>query len=264
MELTMSVRNGENKILSEARGEEMVMLIHRDEYREGDRVVFTCSEPGFYEVMFEDTLPPSIVYVERQAQFVIPFGLMPRIGYSPRAFGSGQHFYTARPANPAVPAARRNLALNPYDQHGDTGMFPHARANVETRGEALFAARNVIDGMFANSCHYPYPFQSWGINQDPCAELRVEFGVPVDLDSVDLTLRADYPHDSYWVQATLEFSDGSRETVRPEKSALPQRFPMSKKGVTWLVLKELVKAEDESPFPALTQIEAWGTVCRKK
>lgn len=261
MKLTMSVYNKQGEVLSAGSAENLVTLIHSSEYQEGDYIVFTCSVPGFYEIMFEDTMPPSIVYVPEKAVFHIPFGLMPRIGYSPRAFTSVQHLLTARAANPAFVTARRNLALNPYDQHGETGMFPHAAANVETRNEALFAARNAIDGMYANHCHYPYPFQSWGINQDPDAELKIEFGIPVDLDSVVLTLRADYPHDSHWIQATVEFSDGSREIIKLEKSDLPQEFPIQKKAITWLVLKELIKAEDESPFPALTQIETWGTVC---
>lgn len=39
----------------------------------------------------------------------------------------------------------------------------------------------------------------------------------------------------------------------------PQRFPLpAPKTVTGLVLKELIQAEGPSPFPALTQIEAWG------
>ena len=62
--------------------------------------------------------------------------------------------------------ARRNLALNPLDQRGNTGMRPHACANVETRNEALFAARNAVDGIHANLRHYPYPaltqVEAWG------------------------------------------------------------------------------------------------------
>lgn len=41
----------------------------------------------------------------------------------------------------------RNLAKNVMDQHGETNCYPHASANVETRGEAVFAARNAIDGV---------------------------------------------------------------------------------------------------------------------
>lgn len=54
--------------------------------------------------------------------------------------------------------------LNPYDSHETKGIYPHAQANVETRGEAVFAARNAIDGVFANWSHGEWPYQSWGIN----------------------------------------------------------------------------------------------------
>lgn len=143
-------------------------------------------------------------------------------------------------------------------------MFPYAVANVETRNEALFAARNAIDGIFANEKHYPFPYQSWGINKKPDAELTIQFGVPVNLDSLALTLRADYPHDSYWTQATVEFSDGSSEVVSLQKSTQPQAFAMEKASITWLALKNLIKHQDDSPFPALTQIEAWGKIAQEE
>ena len=38
----------------------------------------------------------------------------------------------------------------------------------------------------------------------------------------------------------------------------PQRIPMEPRRVRSLVLKELISADGPSPFPALTQIEAWG------
>ena len=78
------------------------------------------------------------------------------------------------------------------------------------------------------------------------------------LDEIRLTLRADYPHDNYWTQATLEFSDGSREVMQLTDSRAPQALKFAPKTVEWLVLKELIRAEGPSPFPALTQIEAWG------
>ena len=37
-----------------------------------------------------------------------------------------------------------------------------------------------------------------------------------------LTLRADFPHDSYWTQATVAFDDGSREVLQLTKTAAPQ------------------------------------------
>ena len=56
----------------------------------------------------------------------------------------------------------------------------------------------------------------------------------------------------------LEFSDGSREVMPLTGSRTPQRLQFAPKTVEWLVLKELIRAEGPSPFPALTQIEAWG------
>ena len=34
--------------------------------------------------------------------------------------------------------------------------------------------------------------------------------------------RADFPHDNYWVKATVEFSDGSQLNIPLVKSAKPQ------------------------------------------
>jgi len=56
----------------------------------------------------------------------------------------------------------------------------------------------------------------------------------------------------------VQFSDGSAEVLPLEKTAAPQRFAISPRTVTSLVLCRLKKADDPSPFPALTQIEAWG------
>lgn len=180
------------------------------------------------------------------------------ITYSPKSFAGACHIIRARFATPEEIAARRNLAYNPYDEHGDTGFFPHAHANVETRGEAVFAARNAIDGIYENDAHGIWPYQSWGINRDPNAALTLDFGRPVTIDELRLTLRADFPHDAWWTQATVEFDNGSREVLELKKSAAPQCFAIAPRTVKSLKLFELIKADDPSPFPALTQIEAWG------
>lgn len=258
--MKLEIRNCKGKILASAEGEAFITLVYPPKYRKGDQIVFTCGKPGFYELLLEDALPSSLVYVKEQAVFTIPFGRMPRVGYPPRAFLNIQHLLTARAADPEMVHVRRNLALNPLDQHGHPGMWPHAYANVETRSEQLFAARNAIDGIHANHRHYPYPFQSWGINKSPDAQLTIDFGLPVTLDEIVLTLRADYPHDSYWTKATLAFDDGSLEQIGLEKTDQPQHFTISPRCVTSLTLKDLIKHEDPSPFPALTQIEAWGTI----
>ena len=170
-------------------------------YQPGDRIAMEISRPGqFCVVQFEDTMMPALIYVaQREINFYIPFGEQ-AITYSPKSFQGSRHLIRARLATPEELAARRNLAFNCYDQHGDTGYYPHASANVETRGEAVFAARNAIDGIFANSSHGEYPYQSWGINRDPNAALTLDFGREVLVDELRITERADFPHDNYWTR----------------------------------------------------------------
>lgn len=238
---------------------ETVSLVYRAEYKPGDRVSLEVAEPGQYcVVQFEDTMAPVLIYVDRrEINFNIPFGEQ-AVTYSPKSFRGDCHIIRARTASAEEIAARRNLAFNPYDQHGDTGFYPHAHANVETRGEAVFAARNAVDGVYENAAHGFWPYQSWGINRDPDAALTLEFGRPVKLDEIRLTLRADFPHDCWWTAATVRFSDGSSEVLSLTKTPAPQAFAIAPRVVTSLTLCELKKADDPSPFPALTQIEAWG------
>jgi hypothetical protein len=44
-----------------------------------------------------------------------------------------------------------------------------------------------------------------------------------------------------------------------KKESHPQAFDIKARTVEWLTLRHLKKADDPSPFPALTQFEAWGT-----
>lgn len=236
-----------------------VELVYTNRYKRGDRVALEIGTPGQYcVVQFEDTMPPALVFVQkREINFNIPFGEQASV-YSPKSFAGACHVVRARLASETEIAARRNLAFNPYDAHGDTGFYPHASANVETRGEAVFAARNAIDGVYLNTVHGEWPYQSWGINRDPNAALTLDFGRPVTVDEIRLTLRADFPHDSWWTAATVRFDDGSAETLALQKQSAPQAFAIKPRTVAKLTLCELKKADDESPFPALTQIEVFG------
>jgi len=156
--------------------------------------------------------------------------------------------------------AYKNLALNPFDQHEVSGVYPHASANVETRGEAVFAARNAIDGCICTLSHGEWPYESWGINRQDDAKITIDFGRKVDFDKIVLYTRADFPHDNWWVQGTFEFSDGTTQVVNMDKKVQePHVFHICKKGIEWIKLGNLIKADDPSPFPALTQIEVYGT-----
>lgn len=257
----IAVYTSDGKLRASSNLSEFPILVFTEEYEKGDYILLETEASGaFWELRLEDSMPPALVYLAGNTlRFNIPFDEQ-MIPYSPKSFSGALHMICARPAESAQVYGRRNLALNPYDTSASEGCFPHASANIETRGEAVFAARNTIDGVYANSFHGEYPYQSWGINRNPDAELRIDFGLPCFLDELRLTLRADFPHDNYWVQASVDFSDGSTETILLEKTELPQVFHFEQKRVEWVALNHLIPSYEPSPFPALTQIELWGTI----
>lgn len=257
--LAIEVQNAGGETLARREDEGQVCLVYSAAYQPGDTLILTSSEEPVYLVLqLEDAMNPAFVYLAGQTyRFVIPFAEK-KIAYSPKAFTGELHVLTARLATAAERAAYKNLALNVYDQHANTVCFPHASANVETRGESVFAARNAINGNVANDSHGPWPYESWGINQRADAELQVDFGRMVEIDQVVLTLRADFPHDNYWQQVTLHFSDGSRQVAQLVKTHRPQAIAIAPRRVEWVKLNELIKSDDPALFPALTQIEVFG------
>lgn len=237
----------------------LATLIYSSIYEEGDLISIELNQCGlFCEVQLDEAMKPAILFISGDVlYFKIPFEEM-RSALSPKAFHGSCHVITARILEEWEVKIKRNLALNPYDGFLAPGIFPHADANVETRNEAVFAARNAIDGIYANHSHGKFPYGSWGINQQEDAEWKLEFGQSVLIDELRLTLRADYPHDNYWKQAAVEFSDGSIEVIELSRLDEPQAFKFEPKTVSWLILKNLIKSNEISPFPALTQFEAIG------
>ena len=258
-EMKFQVLAADGRVKAESTGGNRVSLVFEEAYEEGDQIVFTAERTGmFYQIQVDDCLGEGVVYLtESRWVFDIPFGEK-RVSYSPRVFMGERHLLTAQPAEQRELEGRRNLALNVLDQHGDRGCFPPASANVETRGESVFAARNAIDGVLENLSHGEWPYESWGINRRDDAEIRLDFGREVEIDEIVLWTRADFPHDNWWVEATFEFSDGTEKTVQMEKSIAPHRFPMEPKKISWMKMRDMKKAEDPSPFPALTQIQVYG------
>ena len=258
MELTISIVGADGTVKARASGTEDAKLVYAAAYEEGDVICLDGSQPGYVAAKLEDSMGEVLGWLSGQFRLMAPFGEK-RVSYSPRAFTGGVHLLQARAAGRDEVSAYRNLALNPLDSHENSGLFPHASANVETRGESVFAARNAIDGCYANDSHGPWPYQSWGINRDPEAELTLEFGRDVTIDRLVFTLRADFPHDNWWKRCTVWFSDGSRITPAFVKTGDRQTVDMTPRTVRWLKIGQLIKDEDDpSPFPALTQIEAWG------
>jgi len=122
----------------------------------------------------------------------------------------------------------------------------------------VFAARNAIDGVTVNDAHGEWPYESWGINRREDANMKLEFGRKVAVSRIRLYTRADFPHDNWWKQVTIRFSDGSEVVAELEKSEKPYEIVFEERVITELTLEKLKKADDPSPFPALTQIEVYG------
>lgn len=259
-----SVQNSAQEIKVSAEGEAFLNFAWEGIYEEGDQILIHVDDTEcFYVIRIDDTMDEALVYVTKQdIVYPVPFEEK-KTSYNPKSFTGERHYMTIRKAEDYEAYAYRNLAKNVMDQHGDPGVYPHASANVETRGEAVFAARNAIDGVLSNESHGFWPYESWGINRQDDAEITLEFGKPVDFDKIVLYTRADFPHDNWWVKGTLRFSDGTTEIIEMEKSYAPHVFNISRKNITWVKLGELIKADDPSPFPALTQMEVYGTVVKK-
>lgn len=263
MSLVLSVENSHGSVLSSSLPGDETWLVHEGEYSEGDQLVLSSSPdehvvPRHIFLRLDDALSPMLVYMTGGVfRYPVPFGEK-KVCFNPLSFSGTRHYIYVRYATPGEIGLRRNLACNPFDFHANTSLFPHARANVETRGESVFAARNAIDGLKANSFHGEWPYTSWGINRDPAACLTVEFGRPVHVDAAVFTLRADFPHDAWWQSATLGFSDGSSVIAKLRKDSRSQVIEFPARVTEWVTLDTLVKADDPSPFPALTQLEIWG------
>lgn len=246
---------------AESSGQTQAVLAWDGEYRKGDIIEFSGLKKGrFYKVKVDAAIEEALVLIETESViYTVPF-YEKKTSYNPLAFFGNRHYISIREAKEYEIGAYKNLALNPFDQHDVEGVYPHASANVETRGEAVFAARNAIDGCIATRSHGEWPYESWGINRQDDACFKLDFGRGVDIDRIEIYTRADFPHDNWWIKGVLEFSDGStRELTFDKHIDTPHIFDdIDKKDIRWIKLRDLIKADDPSPFPALTQIEVYG------
>lgn len=257
--LKITVYDEQNIKKDDVSGEDQAIMVYEKEYQPGDKILFETDEPDtYYVIRVDSSMDEAYVYLTKPSlQYDIPFQEK-KTSYNPAAFTGSYHYITMRKAEEYENSCCRNLAKNVMDQHQDLGCYPHAHANTETRGESVFAARNCLDGILANQSHGAWPYGSWGINRQDDAEITVEFGRPVDIYRICLYTRADFPHDNWWIQATINFSDGSKQIVNMNKRVKPHIFDIKKEQILWIKLSNLIKSEDPSPFPALTQIEVYG------
>ncbi|MBQ8616068.1 MAG: carbohydrate-binding protein [Clostridia bacterium] len=256
--IAIRVMSADDTLLAQTEHESETLLRVDREYQAGDVIVIESDNKHLIVQMDATILPGEVYLPEGKMTWTVPTGEH-RLAYCPVAFGGGRHIVTARAMTQAEVSARRNLACNPSDLRGDTDFFPHCTANVETRGESCFAARNVIDGMRHSDYHGEWPFQSWGIGAREDAWCLLDFGREVIADEMALTLRADFPHDAYWVSGHVVLSDGSEIAYDLEKTGDRQFIPFGgEHSIRWMRLERMQKSDDPSAFPALIEWEVFG------
>ena len=244
-------------VIASVSGDQEAQLLYKGSYEEGDAIRF-ATDYEYAVVQVDQAVKPARVYLPGKAfMFRLPLeGINPAV-YAPGAFTGEMHLCSIRPD---TERGYRNLACNPADQRGDVTCYPHATANVETRDESWFCARNVIDGERIANGHGPWPYGSWGIGARTDAELTLDFGREVEVDKLTLYLRADFPHDAYWIQGTVLLDDGFELTFPLEGIDGAQEVELGgKHRIRSLKLYKLIKCDNPSAFPSLRQLEVYGT-----
>jgi len=239
-------------------------------YQAGDRIVFGGAP--WMAVRVDNTIPECFVFAPRAASeevsYEIPFGREEKdtgIAYDPQSFAGTSHRITLRPLSKQEISGYRNLALNPCDltrkDEASVQFYPHATSNSVSRGAFDFEARNAIDGRSLNGHHGGWPYQSWGPQLRTDIWWKVDFGAPVSVDKVRLMVRTDFPHDSYWKNADLEFSDGSHVPLQISSSPEFQEFSFPARRVEWMRIANVVPA-DPAKWCSMMEVEAWGKQAR--
>ncbi len=258
MQIKIEILKKDDSTYMECTSENEVFMVFNEAYEEGDKIRVSCYCTNVFVILkLDECMDSTFVFLKDALVYEIPFGIM-KVSLNSKCFVGKRHYLYAREASKEEIELRKNLALNPYDTHENTELFPHVFANDETDSESVFAARNAIDGLIANTFHGEWPYTSWGINMNPDATLTVDFGREVRVDTIVLYLRADFPHDSWWRSVDVQFSDDTNIRFGLKKKNTAQSFSFGAKTITYLRLENLVKAEDKSFFPALTQIQVFG------
>ena len=166
------------------------------------------------------------------------------------------------PPLPQEPNTYRNMALNMDAIDAKSGeqpaSYPAASSNSVYENMRAFAASNAIDGNTENKGHGDR-FPSWGPhNKVDVLWWQVDFGKSIKTDQIAITIRADFPHDTFWKQCTIECSNGFTRQITLQKTADRQvfTFPMQN-NVTWLKLTNFVP-DQPGGWAALSEVEVLG------
>jgi len=240
------------------------------QYVKGDRIVITGAKDLVVKV--DEHYAEALLHAPKEkVDFPIP--LWPvgkyakRYPHPPKAFQGDKHVITARLASDVEVKAYRNVAVNPMDPRGNSPAYPHASSNSEWGEAAVFSAKTAIDGFVeATGDHHSWPRQSWGPylpgGKHPAPELTVDFGRPCEIDKLVIVGRYNVRQGGYWKEVTVEFSDGSKVTIKPKYNGKRQEFPIEKRVVTSMKFTTLVP-NIAKKYAAFVEVEAWGKVAAK-
>ncbi len=257
--IEIKVCDGTGAVIASASHPDAAMLCVDRAWAEGDFIQIDASPGAHLLVRMDAALPEGEVYLPRgEMHWPVPMGEY-RLAYAPSAFEGTRHIISACLLTRQETDACRDLARNPADLRGDTDFYPHCTANVETRNESVFAARNVIDGLRFNTSHGEWPFESWGIGARTDAWCKIDFGREIIARRMALTLRADFPHDAYWVAGWAVDSNGDEISFSLQKTGERQWIDLGGRRVRWLRLERMEKSDDPSAFPSLRAWEVYGT-----
>ena len=257
--------NGDVKF--KAYGNEIDEHFH-GEYELGDKFRIELCDGAFVKLKLDPTLAESIVYVpDGTFEFAVPFDRERQACYAPGAFDGDDHRIVVSEPTDAEIYDDRLISLNSHDRHNVPKYYPHAVANFVTREDPCFFERNAIDGVIDNSNHGFFPYHSWGGGLREDLEYELHFGTEVEVSSVVLFLRADFPHDTYWKECDVEFSDGTKVHANLIGTADGQKVDFEPKQTEMVKLTgfKQQRLEDGSlSFAALTQIEVYGKYIKKE
>ena len=157
--ITILVKAADGTMIASAQSADDARLCIDRVYEDGDTVEILADEKHLC-VQMDVTLLPGEVYLQNgRMTWRVPAGEH-RLAYALGAFEAKRHVITACPMTTEEINGRRDIACNPADLRGETDFFPHITANVETRNEACFCARNAINGLHCNNYHGEWPFGS--------------------------------------------------------------------------------------------------------
>lgn len=243
----------------------LVKLVLDKEYKDGDKIKITLPEGEQYLYFnFDSRVKEALIYVPSGVfEYTITRDVLRSM---PFTMSGGELVHDNPMISARIPMEEdlgevQNIAVNPYDT-GDNGTsFPHVTAGNTYNGgnNPEFNPRNAIDGFRNNLGHGQYPVQSWGPDQranNADMWLNIDFGREVEVSEITITIRADFPHDTYLKGAVLEFSDGSTQGVTLEKTKEPQTIKIDNVKTSSIRIKDMDKAENT--WVAISEVEVLG------